>query len=312
MTAQGFNEILNNSLTKVSYYEPLTKLSIDTCVKIMNPLSQDLGVMRQTLLFGGLESIARNANRKNNDLRLYEFGNCYHYDKSKVESQKPKEGVEADPLRAYSEEPHMGLWLTGNKTPQSWVRREEKTTFYQLHAYVNNILTRLGVDIKKTTIEPLEDELYSDGFVIKAQNGKALGYIGIVARKVLKQLDVEQEVYYADLDWHQLLKQNKQYKAVINDLPKYPEVKRDFALLVDKNIEFADLARAAFDTERKLLKNVYLFDVYEGKNLEAGKKSYALSFILQDAENTLKDTQIENIMNRLKKTFEDKFNATLR
>ncbi|MBQ9296857.1 MAG: phenylalanine--tRNA ligase subunit beta [Paludibacteraceae bacterium] len=312
MTAQGFNEILNNSLTKVSYYEPLTKLSLDTCVKIMNPLSQDLGVMRQTLLFGGLESIARNANRKNNDLRLYEFGNCYHYDKSKVESQKPKEGVEADPLRAYSEEPHMGLWLTGNKTPQSWVRREEKTTFYQLHAYVNNILTRLGVDIKKTTIEPLEDELYSDGFVIKAQNGKALGYIGIVARKVLKQLDVEQEVYYADLDWHQLLKQNKQYKAVINDLPKYPEVKRDFALLVDKSIEFADLARAAFDTERKLLKNVYLFDVYEGKNLEAGKKSYALSFILQDAENTLKDTQIENIMNRLKKTFEDKFNATLR
>ena len=312
MTAQGFYEILNNSLTKVSYYEPLTKLSLDTCVKIMNPLSQDLGVMRQTLLFGGLESIARNANRKNNDLRLYEFGNCYHYDKSKVESQKPKEGVEPDPLRAYSEEPHWGLWLTGNKTPQSWVRREEKTTFYQLHAYVNNILTRLGVDIRKTTIEPLEDELYSDGFVIKAQNGKALGYIGIVARKVLKQLDVEQEVYYADLDWNQLLKQNKQYKAVINDLPKYPEVKRDFALLVDKSIEFADLARAAFDTERKLLKNVYLFDVYEGKNLEAGKKSYALSFILQDAENTLKDTQIENIMNRLKKTFEDKFNATLR
>jgi len=311
LTAEGFNEILNNSLTKVAYYEPLQQLSLDTCVKIMNPLSQDLGVMRQTLLFGGLESIARNVNRKNSDLRFYEFGNCYHYDKLKVESLKLK-GCDADPLLAYSEEPHLGLWLTGNKTAQSWVRREEKSSFYQLHAYVNNILVRLGVDISKVSVERLEDELFSDGLVLKAQNGKALGFIGIVGRRVLKQLDIDQEVYYADLDWKQLLKQNKQYKAVINDLPKYPEVKRDFALLVDKTVEFADLAREAFATEKKLLKNVYLFDVYEGKNLDAGKKSYALSFILQDAENTLKDTQIENIMNRLKKTFEDKFNATLR
>ena len=148
--------------------------------------------------------------------------------------------------------------------------------------------------------------------MLKARNGKTLGYIGIVARKVLKSMDIDQAVFYADLDWKQLLKQNKQYKAVIEDLPKYPEVKRDFALLVDKSIEFGDLARAAFDTERKLLKNVFLFDVYEGKNLEEGKKSYALSFILQDRENALKDKQIENIMDRLKKTFEDKFNATLR
>ena len=311
LTAQGFNEILNNSLTKVSYYEPLQQLPLANCVRIMNPLSQDLGVMRQTLLFGGLESIARNANRKNSDLKFYEFGNCYHYDKLKVESLKLK-GLDADPLAAYSEEPHFGLWLTGNKTAQSWVLREEKTTFYQLRAYVNNVLARLGVNLDKVTVERLENELFSDGLVLKAANGKALGYIGIVARNVLKTFDIDQEVYYADLDWNQLLKQNKQFKAVISDLPKYPEVKRDFALLVDKSIEFADLARAAFETERKLLKNVYLFDVYEGKNLEAGKKSYALSFILQDAENTLKDTQIENIMNRLKATFEQKFNATLR
>ena len=311
LTAQGFNEILNNSLTKVSYYEPLQQLPLANCVRIMNPLSQDLGVMRQTLLFGGLESIARNANRKNSDLKFYEFGNCYHYDKLKVESLKLK-GLDADPLAAYSEEPHFGLWLTGNKTAQSWVLREEKTTFYQLRAYVNNVLARLGVNLDKVTVERLDDELFSDGLVLKAANGKALGYIGIVARNVLKIFDIDQEVYYADLDWNQLLKQNKQFKAVISDLPKYPEVKRDFALLVDKSIEFADLARAAFETERKLLKNVYLFDVYEGKNLEAGKKSYALSFILQDAENTLKDTQIENIMNRLKATFKQKFNATLR
>ena len=206
----------------------------------------------------------------------------------------------------------MGLWLTGNKTALSWVRKEEKTSFYQLHAYVNNIFVRLGVDVAKVSVERLENELFSDGLVLKAVNGKALGFIGIVARKQLKAFDIDQEVYYADLDWNALLKQNKQYKAVITDLPKYPEVKRDFALLVDKSVEFADLAREAFATEKKLLKNVFLFDVYEGKNLEAGKKSYALSFILQDTENTLKDTQIENIMNRLQKAFENKFHATLR
>ena len=308
LTAQGFNEILNNSLTKVSYYEPLTQLTLDTCVKIMNPLSQDLGVMRQTLLFGGLESIARNANRKNADLKFYEFGNCYHYKANPAAREHNPENS----LVEYSEEPHMALWITGNKAAQTWVRKEEKTTFYQLRAYVNNILVRLGVELSKTTVERLENELFSDGLVLKATNGKALGFIGIVACKQLKAFDIEQEVFYADLDWNQLLKQNKQYKAVINDLPKYPEVKRDFALLVDKSVEFADLARAAFATEKKLLKNVYLFDVYEGKNLEAGKKSYALSFILQDAENTLKDTQIENIMNRMKATFEEKFHATLR
>ena len=313
LTAQGFNEILNNSLTKTSYYKDGWN---NTCVTIMNPLSQDLGVMRQTLLFGGLESIARNANRKNSDLKFYEFGNCYHYNAA------VRENNDADPLRAYSEEPHLGLWLTGNKAAQTWVRKEEKTTFYQLRAYVNNILVRLGVDVNKLTLEPAVDpqgdkccgivECFSDGLVLKAPNGKAIGYIAIVARPLLKQFDIDQEVYYADLYWKELLKLNKQYKAVINDLPKYPEVKRDFALLVDKTIEFADLARAAFATEKKLLKNVFLFDVYEGKNLEAGKKSYALSFILQDTENTLKDTQIENIMNRLKATFEEKFHATLR
>ena len=308
LTAQGFYEILNNSLTKVAYYEPLEQLPLAQCVKIMNPLSSDLGVMRQTLLFGGLESIARNANRKNSDLRLYEFGNCYHYKANPAAREHNPE----NPLIEYSEEPHFGLWLTGNKTAQSWVRREEKSSFYQLHAYVNNIFVRLGVDLSKVTAERLENELFADGLVLKAANGKALGFIGIVGRKVLKTFDIDQEVFYADLDWNQLLKQNKQYKAVITDLPKYPEVKRDFALLVDKSVEFADLARAAFSTEKKLLKNVFLFDVYEGKNLEEGKKSYALSFILQDAENTLKDTQIENIMNRLKTTFEEKFHATLR
>lgn len=308
LTAQGFNEILNNSLTKVSYYESLQTMPLDQCVKIMNPLSQDLGVMRQTLLFGGLEAIARNVNRKNGDLRLYEFGNCYHYKSNPAALEHNPN----NPLIEYTEEPHLGIWLTGNKTMQSWVAKEGKTTFYQLRAYVNNILIRLGVDLAKTKMEPLHSELYDNGLIIYAPNGKQIATIGIVAYKIRKQLDIDQEVFYADLDWNQLMRQNKQYKPVISDLPKYPEVKRDFALLVDKSVQFADLARTAFETEKKLLKHVYLFDVYEGKNLEAGKKSYALSFILQDENNTLKDSQIENIMTRLQKTFEEKFNATLR
>ena len=313
LTAQGFNEILNNSLTKVSYYEPLTELTLDTCVKIMNPLSQDLGVMRQTLLFGGLESIQRNANRKNADLKFYEFGNCYHYSAQKIADRQAKDPHWTyDPLYAYSEEPHLALWLTGNKSAQSWVQKEEKTSFYTLRAYVNNVLRRLGVNISNCTIEPLENELYTDGLLIKAPNGKQIGSMGLVNSKLLKAFDIDNPVYYADLDWNMLLRLNKQYKPVINDLPKFPEVKRDFALLVDKSVKFADLAKASMAAEKKLLKAVNLFDVYEGKNLEAGKKSYALSFILQDTENTLKDKQIEAIMAKLLKTFEEKFGAKLR
>ena len=313
LTAQGFNEILNNSLTKVSYYESLEQASLATCVKIMNPLSQDLGVMRQTLLFGGLESIQRNANRKNADLKFYEFGNCYHYDADKIATRQAKDPKwEYDPLYAYSEEPHLALWITGNKAAQSWIQKEEKTSFYTLNAYVNNVLRRLGVNIANCTLEALDNELCTDGMVIKAPNGKQIGFMGIVSNKLLKAFDIDNPVYYADLDWNMLLRLNKQYKPVINDLPKFPEVKRDFALLVDKSVKFADLAKAALAAEKKLLKAVNLFDVYEGKNLEDGKKSYALSFILQDAENTLKDKQIEAIMAKLLKTFEEKFDAKLR
>lgn len=308
LTAQGFYEILNNSLTKVSYYELLQTYPLSECVKIKNPLSQDLGVMRQILLFGGLESIQRNVNRKNADLKFYEFGNCYHYHANPAARNHNPENA----LVEYSEEPHLALWLTGNKTQQSWINKGEKTTFYMLHAYVNTLLTRMGVDVAHCTLEPFHNELFADGLLLKAQNGKQLGYMAVVDKRLAKQFDIDVAVFYADLDWKQLLRQNKQYKPVINDLPKFPEVKRDFALLVDKQVEFADLARAAFETERKLLKNVYLFDVYEGKNLEPGKKSYALSFILQDPDNTLKDKQIETIMQRLQKTFEDKFGAKLR
>jgi phenylalanyl-tRNA synthetase beta chain len=313
LTAQGFNEILNNSLTKLSYYEPLEQLSLATCVKIMNPLSQDLGVMRQTLLFGGLESIQRNANRKNADLKFYEFGNCYHYNAQKIADRQAKDPHWTyDPLYAYSEEPHLALWLTGNKTAQSWVQKEEKTSFYTLHAYVNNVLRRLGVNIANCILEPLESELCSDGLVIKAPNGKAIGFMGIVNSKLLKAFDIDNPVYYADLDWNMLLRLNKQYKPVINDLPKFPEVKRDFALLVDKTVKFADLAKAAMTAEKKLLKDVTLFDVYTGDKLEAGKKSYALGFVLQDESRTLDDKTIDNTMAKLIDAFAKKAGATIR
>ena len=309
LTAQGFNEILNNSLTKVAYYEALQVLPLAECVKIKNPLSQDLGVMRQTLLFGGLESIQRNTNRRNSDLKFYEFGNCYHF-------HAEAEIAEGNTLARYTEEPHLALWLTGNRSAASWLRKEEKTSFYALRAYVNGVLTRMGANLDKLTLTPIEaNELYSDGLAIQVVRGKevtTLGTLAIVNRQLTKQFDIDAEVFYADLYWKELLRVNKQFKPVISDLPKAPEVKRDFALLVDKQVAFADLARAAFATERKLLKNVYLFDVYEGKNLETGKKSYALSFILQDPDNTLKDKQIDNIMTRLQKTFEEKFGAKLR
>ncbi|MCQ2345161.1 MAG: phenylalanine--tRNA ligase subunit beta [Paludibacteraceae bacterium] len=314
LTAQGFREILNNSLTKTSYYQRGTWM--ESCVKIKNPLSQDLGVMRQTLLFGGLESIQRNQNRKNADLKFYEFGNCYHYNRQAVE------GTDNEPIAAYTEEPHLGMWITGNRNAQTWMRKDEKVSFYLLHAYVNNVLRRLGVNLDRVILEPAIDpekecccgicECFADGLVIKTQANVILGYMAVVKRDLLKQFDIDGEVFYADLYWKQLIKQDKQYKPIIEDLPKFPEVKRDFALLVDKNILFADLKRAARETEKKLLKNVYLFDVYEGKNLEEGKKSYALSFILQDKENTLTDQKIDAIMGKLQHTFESKFNAKLR
>lgn len=279
LTAQGFNEILNNSLTKTSYYEA----EMETAVKIMNPLSQDLGVLRQSMLYGGLETIQRNINRKNGDLKLYEFGNTYTFNAA------AREHNQENPIAAYTQKSHLALWITGQKTAQSWVMKQEPVSYYTMKAYVDNILRRLGV-------------AYNEKYVTIEQ----------VDKKVLKKFDIDQDVFFADLDWDMLLKQTKKYKAVIEDLPKFPEVKRDFALLVDKQVQFGDLCRAAFETEKKLLKQVYLFDVYEGKGLEPGKKSYALSFILQDTEKTLQDKQIEGIMARLQQTFEAKFDAKLR
>ena len=304
LTAQGFNEIMNNSLTKSAYYDGLTSFPEARCVRIMNPLSSDLNVMRQTLLFGGLESLARNINHKRGDLKFYEFGNCYFYHRDKRSDDNA--------LKAYSEEFHLGLWLTGNKHAQSWAVPEAKTTVFELKAYVENILRRLGIDRHKLVCGDYADDLLGEALTLYTRTGKPLGVLGIVSPKLRKRMDIDTEVYYADLHWGNLLAETKTHKVQFHDIAKYPEVKRDLALLLDRDVRFADIEKIARDSERNLLRDVYLFDVYEGKNLEAGKKSYAVSFVLQDANKTLTDKQIEAIMKKIQTNLETKLGAKLR
>jgi phenylalanyl-tRNA synthetase beta chain len=304
LTAQGFNEILNNSLTKAAYYSDSSLYPSENCVKILNPLSSDLNVMRQTLLFGGLESIAYNINRKNPDLKFYEFGNCYYY---LAENRK-----EGETLSAYSEDFHLGLWLTGQKYAQSWVASEQKSSVFELKAYIENILRRMGIKTAGLKTNLISNEFFSEGMEIMTPSKKLMATFGILKKSVLKKADIDQDVYYADLQWNIILKELKKHSIQYTELPKYPEVKRDLALLLDKNISFGEIEAIACQTEKKLLKKVSLFDVYEGKNLEAGKKSYAVSFILQDETKTLTDNQIDAVMKKLQTEFENKLGARLR
>lgn len=304
LTAQGFNEVLNNSLTKGGYYTDLTSYPAANSVKMLNPLSSDLNVMRQTMLFGGLENIARNINRKNADLKFYEFGNCYYYN-----AENKKEG---EALSAYSEDFHLGLWLTGNKRAQSWVTAEEKSSIYELKAFVENVFVRLGFTMRKLVVGEYANDLLSEALTVYTRSGKQLAVYGIVSPKIRKMMDIDAEVYFADLNWNAILAELGDQKVRYTELAKFPEVKRDLALLLDKSVTFAEIEKIAFETERKLLKSVNLFDVYEGKNLEEGKKSYAVSFVLQDETKTLTDGQIEPIMKKLQGNFETKLGAKLR
>lgn len=300
----GFNEILNNSLTRAGYYEGLETYPSKRLVMLLNPLSTDLNCMRQTLLFGGLESIAHNANRKNADLRFFEFGNCYYFDAEKKNPEKV--------LAAYSEDYHLGLWVTGKKVTNSWIHADEDSSVYELKAYVENIFRRLGLDMHNLVVGNLTDDIFSVALSVNTRGGKCLAKFGIVTRKLLKAFEIDNEVYYADLNWNELMKAIRSFKVSYKEISKYPAVKRDLALLIDKQVQFADIEKIAFETERKMLKEVELFDVYEGKNLEAGKKSYAVSFLLQDETATLNDKQIDKIMQKLVKNLETKLNAKLR
>ena len=301
----GFNEILNNSLTKVSYYDNLTEAyKLENCVKLMNPLSQDLGVMRQTLLFGGLENISHNAKRKNPDLRFFEFGNCYAYDASKKDAEKP--------LNAYNEEHHLGLWVTGKRVRGSWAHADEDSSFYELKAYVANIFRRLGVALNSLVVKNGENDIFAKSLVVENHAGRILCEMGIVNSKILKKLEVDNPVFFADVNWSALMKVTKKNHVQFKEISKYPAVSRDLALLLDNNVEFAEIENIAMRTEKKLLRKVELFDVYQGKNLPAGKKSYAVNFILQDEKATMSDKQIDAVMKKLIKNLTEKLGAELR
>ena len=300
----GFNEILNNSLTRAAYYDGLESYPSNHLVMLMNPLSADLNSMRQTLLFGGLESIAHNANRKNADLKFFEFGNCYYFDADKKNPEKT--------LAAYAEDYHLGLWVTGKKVSNSWIHADENSSVYELKAYVENILKRLGLDLRNLVVGNLTDDIFAAALTVHTRGGKRLATFGVVTKKLLKAFDIDNEVYYADLDWKELMRAIRSVKVSFKEISKFPAVKRDLALLLDKNIQFAEIEKIAYETEKKLLKEVELFDVYEGKNLEAGKKSYAVSFLLQDETQTLNDKMIDKIMSKLVKNLEDKLGAKLR
>ena len=304
LVGQGFNEILNNSLTKGAYYEGRNAYPVENSVKIMNPLSTDLNVMRQTLLFGGLESIQHNVNRKRQNLRFFEFGNVYTYD--------PEKQNDDNPMLAYKEQYHCSLLITGKRVEGSWAHANEDSSIYELRAYVINIIRRIGVSQNQLVVKKSDNDIFSTGVTIENRGGKKLYELGIISKKLLKQFGLENPVYYAELNWTALMKIAKKNEVLYTEVPKFPAVSRDLALLVDNSVEFAQIEQIARQTEKKLLKKVELFDVYEGDKLPAGKKSYAVNFILQDNEKTMGDKQIDAIMQKLIANLKKQLNAELR
>lgn len=305
LTASGFNEILNNSLTAEAYYNGLETYPVDHCVKLLNPLSQDLNVMRQTLLFGGLESIAHNVNRRLEDLLFYEFGNVY--------SRDPKVEPTVDrPLAPYREQSRLALWLTGLSRRASWAHAAEEASFYDLRAYVDNVFARLGITQRELVFAPVSDEIFAAGLSVATRSGKQLGTMGIVRPDIANRCEVRQTVFFAELDWAALVGLAVKRNVTYAPLPKTHPVKRDLSLLIDTNVTMADVERVVRESEKNILRSVSLFDVYEGKNLPAGKKSYAITMMLQDNEKTLQDKYIDQVMNRIIANLEKKLGAQLR
>ena len=306
LVGEGFMEILNNSLTKASYYTDLELNAYpdEHTVKIMNPLSTDLGVMRQTMLFGGLESVSRNINHKSQNLKFFEVGNTYIYNKEKWDAENP--------IKGYTQEGHISLFITGKRVEGNWAHADEQSSIYELKAVVENILRRVGMPANNIVIKHSDNNIFSKGVQYETRAGKVLVELGILSLKLKKAFDIEQDVFYADVHWDNLMKAIKKVNLTYTDISKYPSVSRDLALLVDKSVQFEQIEQIARQTEKKLLKSVVLFDVYEGKNLPAGKKSYAVNFILQDEEKTLNDKQIDAIMKKLIANLTGKLNAELR
>ncbi len=303
LSANGFNEIMNNSLTNSKYVDAVNSFEQENNVKMLNPISQDLDVMRQTLLFGGLESIAYNQNRKNTDLKFYEFGFVYN--------QNPEKHNAEFPLAKYNESKKLSLLITGNSMGETWHKELQKSDFYTLKLYVLNTLKRLGFNEKNLVASNEISKNFAFGQSFSFKN-KPLVEFGSLNKKILKAFDIKQAVFFADFDWSQLFKFLGKTEIQYTEIPKFPEVRRDLAMLLDQKVRFEDLEKEAFNTERKLLKSVSLFDIYEGDKIGTGKKSYALNFILQDQFQTLTDKLVDKVMNKLMKTFETKFNAEIR
>lgn len=304
LSGAGFREILNNSLTPVSYYQDDEP---ERCVRLLNPLSQDLAVMRRTLLYGGLESIEHNVNRKSKDLAMYEFGNVYFYDGSREST------VEA-PLRPFSQGARLALWLTGDSRVASWQAPALEASFYDLRAYVDNILRHLGFDVARdivyTVAEP--SKLFAAAMNVATRKGKDLGILGIVSRAACGKCDLKVPVFFAELDWDALTNAAQKLGITYYDLPKTQAVKRDLALLIDTSVTMADIEKVVKDSEKKILRDVTLFDVYEGDKLPEGKKSYAITVTLRDDEKTLQDKYIDNVMNRIIANLRNRLGAELR
>ncbi|MFI3258989.1 MAG: phenylalanine--tRNA ligase subunit beta [Rikenellaceae bacterium] len=303
MSANGYTEIMSNSLTKASYYESLEGFSVDECVKIINPLSADLNVLRQTLLFNTLEAVELNANRRNGDLKIYEFGNCYFYNAEAVNEEQP--------LAPYRENYRLAIAVTGEATPTTWMGKGTDSTFFTLRQMVERVLLRFGLDIYSLREESLNSGLYSQAQSFK-QGNKEMIQMGVVSPKLRGGFGIKRDVFYAEIDFDLLIKSTKKQKITVSELSKYPEVKRDLALLIDKGVTFSELRSVALQSEKKLLKSVTLFDVYEGDKLPEGKKSYALGFVLEDKTQTLTDKVIDKVMNNLQRQLETKCAAQIR
>ncbi len=302
LSDNGFVEIMSNSLTKSDYSINNNYFNPEKNVKILNPLSKDLDVMRQTLLFSGLEAILYNQNRKSSDLKLYEFGKSYHYETTI--------NNENDKLARYSEIQHFSMFLTGKKNQESWYMKNDPIDFYYLKSYVYNIVKRICKDFNQITLKLTKPSFITEGLTY-FYNKLQIVEFGILDKSILKQFDIKQDIYYADFLWDNLLK-IAEGSIMYQEVPKFPEVRRDLALLVDKNILFSQIEEIAIQTEKKLLQKVGLFDIYEGNKIDNNKKSYAVSFILQDEGKTLTDKEIEKIMARFIKTFQEKLGATIR
>jgi phenylalanyl-tRNA synthetase beta chain len=302
LCGKGFLEIMNNSLTKAEYYKDAT---LETAVKILNPLSQDLKVLRQDLLFGGLEVIAYNQNRKIQDLKLFEFGNIYSL---KNETTQEKSG-----LKKYKERMQLALFLTGYQKPESWYSSQVPSDFFELKAYVTSVLLRLGVNIKNIKIEEVSQDAYLTQGLVYSNNDNVIAKAGFVNKSFLKKFDIKGDVFFAVLEWDNIVKMHGKEPVLYKEITKFPEVKRDLALLVNKEISFAQIEKLAYKTDKKLLKKVGLFDVYQDETkIGKDKKSYAVSFILQDETKTLNDKEIDKVMNSLTRVFENELGAVIR